>query len=68
MCTHSCIQERVDFECVYIIREEDEVQMMKTLTRVLCGDEGKPRLEAIYTEKKRFELLLSLNKNNIESN
>ena len=48
---HSCIQERVDFECVYIIREEDEVQMMKTLTRVPWGDEVKPRLEAIHTEK-----------------
>lgn len=50
VCTHSCIQESVDFECVDIVCRGDKVQMTPTLIGVLCSDEEKLRLEAIYAE------------------
>lgn len=49
--THAYKQEwTLNVFVLSVVCAEDEIQMMLTLIEILCSDEGKPRLEAIYAE------------------
>lgn len=49
--THAYKQEwTLNVFVLSVVCAEDEIQLMLTLIEVLCSDEGKPRLGAIYAE------------------